>query len=126
MRQLIMVLLSIAVLSGCQESGSQVAETDDPTETDPPAPPALGVVTLSWQPPTQNADGTPLMDLAGYTIYFGTMSQSYENEIQLDNPGLTTYVVENLVPDTYYFAATAVNSSGIESNFSGEVAIAVN
>ena len=123
MRQMIMVLLGIAVLSGCQDSGSQVAEIDDPTETDPPA---LGMVTLSWQPPTQNADGTPLMDLAGYTIYFGTQSQSYDSEIQLDNPGLTTYVVENLVPDTYFFAATAVNSSGMESTFSGEVAIAVN
>jgi hypothetical protein len=123
---MIMVLLGIAVLSGCQESGSPIAEIEDPTEIDPPMPPALGMVTLSWQPPTENADGTPLLDLAGYTIYFGTMSQSYDNEIQLDNPGLTTYVVENLVPDTYYFAATAVNSSGIESTFSGEIAIAVN
>jgi hypothetical protein len=123
---MIMVLLGIAVLSGCQDSGSQVAETEDPIETDPPAPPALGMVTLSWQPPTQNADGTPLLDLSGYTIYFGTQSQSYDSEIELDNPGLTTYVVENLVPDTYYFAATAVNSSGMESTFSGEVAIAVN
>ena len=124
MRQVIMVLLGIAVLSGCQESGSQIAETDEPTEIDPPA--ELGMVTLSWQPPTQNADGTPLMDLAGYTIYFGTETQSYDSEIQLDNPGLTTYVVENLAPDTYYFAATAVNSSGIESTFSGELAVLVN
>lgn len=126
MRQMIMVLLGIAVLSGCQDSGSQVAEIEDPIETDPPAPPALGMVTLSWQPPTENADGTPLLDLAGYTIHFGTVSRSYDQEIQLDNPGLTTYVVENLEPATYYFAATAFNTSGVESNFSGEVRIAVN
>jgi hypothetical protein len=47
-------------------------------------------------------------------------------EIRLDNPGLTAHVVENLDPDTYYFAATAFNSLGVESAFSGEVARTVN
>ena len=30
-------------------------------------------VTLSWDPPTTNADGTPLTDLAGYKVYYGTI-----------------------------------------------------
>ena len=81
---------------------------------------ALGNVTLSWVAPTQNADGSPLMDLAGYKIYYGTNSQSYDHEIRIDSPGITTYVVDNLVADTYFFAATSFNSSGIESAYSGE------
>lgn len=81
---------------------------------------ALGEVTLSWSAPTQNADGSPLTDLAGYKIYYGTASRIYDHEIRIDSPGTTTYVVGNLVPGTYYFAATSFNSAGVESEFSGE------
>jgi hypothetical protein len=84
---------------------------------------ALGVVTLSWVAPTENSDGSALMDLSGYKIYYrkNSDSGSYDQEIQIDNPSVTTYVVEQLSPATYYFAATAFNSSGLESSFSGEV-----
>ena len=74
--------------------------------------------TLSWTPPTENEDGTPLMDLAGYKLYWGTRSGIYDNSVTIDNPGLTTYVVENLAPGTYEFVATAYNTSGIESDYS--------
>ena len=87
---------------------------------------ALGNVTLNWNAPTQNTDGSPLMDLAGYKIFYGTSSGSYDHEIRLDNAGMTTYVVDNLVPDTYFFAAKSFNSSGIESDFSGEAVRTVN
>jgi len=87
---------------------------------------STGSVTLSWTPPQQNTDGSALTDLAGYRIYYGTASQNYNNTVRIDNPGVSTYVVENLSPDTYYFVATAVNSAGVESDFSGEAVKAVN
>jgi Putative Ig domain len=87
---------------------------------------SLGSVTLSWEAPTLNTDGTPLTDLAGYRIYFGKISRQYNNEITIDGPGITTYVVDNLSPDTYYFAATAINSTGMESSYSGEAVRTVN
>jgi len=87
---------------------------------------ALGKVTLSWVAPTQNADGSPLLDLAGYKIHYGKNSGIYDHEISIDNPGMTTYVVDNLVPDTYYFAATSFNSSGVESDYSGEAVRTIN
>jgi hypothetical protein len=87
---------------------------------------ALGAVTLSWVAPTQNSDGSPLMDLAGYTIYWRRGSGSYNQEVRIDNASISTYVVEQLSPDTYYFAATAFNTSGVESSFSAEVARVVN
>lgn len=87
---------------------------------------ALGAVTLSWVAPTQNADGSPLMDLAGYRIYYRSNSPDYDHEIRIDNPGITTYVVDQLSAATYYFAATAVNVSGVESSYSGEVERTVN
>src|SRR6056297_44725 len=79
---------------------------------------AMGSVTLSWSPPTENTDGTTLTDLAGYRIYWGTTSGSYPNSVTIDNPGLNTYVVENLTPGTYEFVATSYNTSGVESDYS--------
>lgn len=85
-----------------------------------------GSVTLSWQAPTMNTDGTPLTDLAGYKIYYGTAPGDYTEEILIDNPGLTTYVVENLSPTTWYFVATSFNTGDVESDFSGVAEITVN
>jgi hypothetical protein len=80
---------------------------------------ATGSATLSWTPPTQNTDGSPLTNLAGYRIYWGTQQGSYPNSVTLNNAGLTSYVVESLAPGTWFFVATAVNTVGAESPFSG-------
>lgn len=68
--------------------------------------------TLSWLPPTENGDGSPLTDLAGYRIYVGLAANALARVIVLNNPGLTRYVVENLSHGTWYFAMTAVNRVG--------------
>jgi len=87
---------------------------------------SLGSATLSWTPPTQNTDGTPLMDLAGYKIYYGTSPGNYPNQITINNPGVTTYVVDNLAPNTWYFVSTSLNSSGMESDFSNVATRTIN
>ena len=87
---------------------------------------ADGSITLSWTAPTQNEDGSALTDLAGYKIYYGTSSGNYSNQIRIDGVGMTTQVVNNLTPDTYYFVATAFNASEVESGFSGEATKIVN
>jgi len=57
----------------------------------------------------QNTDGSPLTDLTGYKIYYGNESGNYQASIQIDNPGIAIYVVENLTPNTYYFVLTVIN-----------------
>ena len=81
----------------------------------------LGSVTLEWMPPQANEDGSYAGDLAGYFIYWGTEPGVYDQNVRIDNVGLTAYVVDGLRPATYYFAATAFNSSGVESGYSNEV-----
>jgi hypothetical protein len=76
---------------------------------------AAASVTLTWTPPTSNVDGSPLTDLKGYKIYWGTVEGEYANSVTIENPGLTSYVVEQLTPATWYFVATAVNAQGVES-----------
>lgn len=80
-----------------------------------------GAVTLSWTPPTRNEDGTPLRNLKGYRIYYGRFPGGLSLVQELPNPGVTRGVVENLAPATWYFAVTAYNSDGIESDRSARV-----
>lgn len=79
---------------------------------------ATGSAMLTWNPPTQNTDGSALTDLAGYRVYWGTSQGSYTNSVTISNPGLSSYVVDQLTPSTWYFAVTAVNAAGAESSYS--------
>jgi hypothetical protein len=81
-----------------------------------------GQVSLSWQLPTVNMDGTPVTDLAGCKVYYGPSTRNYSQVIDL--PGsVTNCVVTGLQENvTYYFAGTCYNTIGNESDFSQEVA----
>jgi hypothetical protein len=79
-----------------------------------------GNAFLQWKAPTTNEDGTPLTDLSGYKIYYGTASGNYSKTIDVGN--VTTYTITNLTDGvTYYFAATAYDRSMNESRYSNEV-----
>ncbi len=106
-----------------------IAATDGVVETSLPpftievvAPGAAqGLVTLSWAPPTENEDGSYLVDLAGYWIYWGNNPGTYTEWMKIDNPGLTTIVIEDLVPGFWEFAMTSFNAAGVESSLSNTV-----
>jgi len=76
---------------------------------------ATGSATLSWTPPTQNSNGSVLTDLAGYHIYYGT-TPDLGQSVTLTNAGLTRYVLTGLAQTTWYFAMTAYDSVGRESD----------
>jgi hypothetical protein len=98
------------------------------TTTAPPSSPAASSssVTLGWVAPTQNSNGTPITNLAGYKIHYGTTSQDYTQVVALNNPSLSRYVVDSLPSGTYFFAITAYNSQGVESALSGEITTTLN
>jgi putative Ig domain-containing protein len=77
-------------------------------------------VTLTWTPPTENEDGTPLTSLAGYRLRYGVQSGSYTSVVNLANPGLATYVLSGLAKGTYYIVLSAYSQSGVESSYSNE------
>jgi hypothetical protein len=144
MRFTAFIILASFALSGCS-SGGGGSSTDDGAVHDGgyvgdgdddgdnvddggsglTQPGVTSAVTLNWQAPTENSDGSPLLDLAGYYIYVGREPETYDDTILIDNPGITTFVVDNLEPGTYYLAATAFNASGAESRFSAELIVHV-
>lgn len=79
---------------------------------------ANGAATVQWTPPTRNTDGSTLANLSGYRIYYGTNSGALNQTIRITNASVSTYVVDNLSPATWYFAVKAVNSAGAESSLS--------
>jgi hypothetical protein len=86
-----------------------------PAPPAPPASPATGSANLSWTAPTENTNGTPLTDLAGYHIYYGTSPGTWTSTITILSATETSYVVSGLASGTYYFAIVAFNSEGIDS-----------
>ena len=82
---------------------------------------SAGNATLDWTPPTENTDGSMLTNLAGYNVHYGTSPDKLTQVDKLANPGLTSYVVENLSTGTWYFAISSYATNGTESSNSGVV-----
>ena len=85
---------------------------------------STGSVTLSWTPPTTYTDNSALTSLTGFNIYYGTTAGSYPNAINVSNPGLTSYFLDNLPANrTYHFVMTAYDANGVESAYSQPVSM---
>lgn len=76
---------------------------------------ATGDAVLSWTPPTVNLDGTPLNDLVGYHIAYGTDPQNPTHFLTLDWAGYLWFHATQLAPGTWYFSISAYNAAGMES-----------
>jgi hypothetical protein len=74
-------------------------------------------VTVSWQAPQHNEDGTPLIDLAGFRIRHGAKYGSYTSQINVDNPGATSHRLA-LAPGLHYVVVSAFDNEGLESPYS--------
>jgi len=97
-----------ALRGGGGGSGSGV---NPPPINDPPT----YSVTLAWDAPTTNADGTPLDDLGGYVIYDGTSSGSYGMWTDVGN--LTQFTLTRSRRHLL-LVVTAYDASGNESSYS--------
>jgi hypothetical protein len=82
------------------------------------APSATGSAALSWAAPTENVDGSPVTDLAGYRIYYGTSPTELTKSVDVAGARSTSYVLRGLDSGPYYFAVVAYNSMGLDSRYS--------
>jgi hypothetical protein len=116
-------------LSGIPTAAGQFANVtisvSDGTSTATLAPFTLTVsavvvrtVTVHWVAPTQNVDGSPLVDLAGYRVHYGTTPTALNQVLELPNPDMTSVSIEELSSGTYYFAVKAYTAGEMESDLS--------
>mgnify|MGYP001593548329 CR=1 FL=1 len=79
--------------------------------------------TLTWTAPTINTDGTPLTDLSGYKLYWGTVSGTYTGSKDVGNV-LTANIQQALAitpRGNYCFVVTAYDLALNESSYSNEI-----
>ncbi|MGD0502424.1 MAG: putative Ig domain-containing protein [Steroidobacteraceae bacterium] len=81
---------------------------------------ATGSASLSWTAPTLNTDGSPVTNLVGYHIYYGTSAGALTSMIDVAAAATTEYEISNLTSGTYYFVVMAYNSWGFESAASNQ------
>jgi Fibronectin type III domain len=127
-------LVSISVvLAACDGSNGNTANngpvTSDPAssavDNNPTPSSTADSVTVSWEAPSENTNGTALTNLAGYEIHYGTSATALTESIAVDTVGVTDYVVSNLSSGTWYFEIVAVNSDGTQSAPSGVVSMTI-
>lgn len=75
-------------------------------------------VFLAW-------DALPSSELAGYNVYYGTVSGRYIQRKSVDRAANSLTIRALPVGTTYYFAVRAYNATGEETVFSQEVGISV-
>jgi hypothetical protein len=120
----ISIIILMSSLISCSGSGSDPNNTNNDSQLNTGSPSDTVTTTsrtinLSWNPPTTYADGETLSTLDGYRIYYGTTNGAFSEVVNIDNPGITSYVIDNLSSNSFYFfVATAIDMDGNESAYS--------
>lgn len=123
--RVILVSLLAVMMAACDDDEQKTASQPvpgasgnpgvTPRPTPPPPTSSAGSAIVEWMPPVTTTDGATLTNLAGYRIYYGTDVTRLAQRIDVNNPGVASYVIEGLPPATYYFAVTAIDARGAES-----------
>ena len=89
-----------------------------------------GHFTISYTRPTTNVDGSPLLDLAGFRVFYGTASESYwQPAFPVSDEALEeVQIADSRLEDdeTYYVAMTAFDSDYNVSELSSEISFTLN
>ena len=111
-------ILTSLFLCGC---GEDTGEATSIQATDLPAPGSPDDVVLAWDAPVTREDGSPLTNLDGYKVYYGMETGSYDEVIDVGENTLCS--ISGLSTGTWYFAVTAYDYYGNESDYSNEVLV---
>jgi hypothetical protein len=84
-------------------------------------PATTRTVTLNWAAPKKRTDGSPLVDVRGYTIYYGVAADHLPHHLFVSGAVVTSAVIEDLPPATWYFALRTVTRDDSQSVLSGVV-----
>ena len=114
--QMFLILTAMFLITSCSANngGSDPQITPLPP---PPEPPIELMVCLEW-------DHVVHPDLAGYTMYYGKVSEQYDVEVDIGEEDNAVCIVDDsyfVEGACYYFAVTAFSDYDDESDYSNEV-----
>jgi len=110
-------LILVLLFGGCGGGGGGGGGSSD---TGGGGEVADGMMNLEWDAPITNEDGTPLTDLAGYKLYYGTAAGVYARSVDVGN--VAAYNLTGLTKgQAYYLVVTAYNAARTESVQSNEL-----
>ena len=66
-------------------------------------------------------NGSPLTNLAGFIVRYGTNAAALSSQISVGSPNSTSAQIDNLKPGTWYFEVAAINTANVASPFSAMV-----
>lgn len=115
---LISILLLFLFGCGGNDGSVGVSHGSNANET---AFTGTGLVTLQWDAPNINSNGSTLTDLAGYKVYYGPGSGQQYRTKSVDIGNFTSASVSNLSTGDWCFVVSAYDTSGNESLPSPEV-----
>jgi hypothetical protein len=87
--------------------------------------PSTASAVIDWIPPTKNTNGSPLTDLAGVRIYYGTSAANLSHMVQISSSTQTSYTLGNLTAGTWYFGGASYTTTGAQSAMSQVVSMSV-
>jgi hypothetical protein len=87
--------------------------------------PSTGSAVIDWVPPTENTNGSPLTDLAGVRIYYGTSATNLSHMVQISSKTQTSYTLGDLTAGTWYFGGVSYTTTGTQSAMSRVVSMSV-
>ena len=125
------LMTALAACGGGGGSGGSTSSTVPPASTAPitptnppptsPPPATTGAAELTWTAPTQNEDGTPLTNLAGYKVRYGQTPGALTEVRDIANPATTSVTIEGLSTGTWHFTLASYTNAGVESAPTGAV-----
>lgn len=102
------------------------ADSENPVGPDPQPPVGQFQVLLRWDPPTRDASGSPLEDLAGYRLYYSPDLLRLDSDVKVLDAGMKAEaLVAGLSAGAWQFAVTAIDTAGNESDMSDVVLVEV-
>ena len=112
MKTIILAVLTLFILAGCNGAIGLPAEYLNPT-------------SITWDAPTTNTDGSAITDGAGFRVYCGNISGNYALAQDILGWQNTRYDIPVLADGDYYCVVTAYDIAGNESAYSTEASFRV-